>query len=293
MTLEDGEWRIADAPDALVVPESWFEQRFRQVSLYFFDPTAQILVPEPVFVPRGEPVHHRADRGAAARPRARAWTASRAASSRPGLDFDLSVPVSEDGVADISLRGYSGQLTPEASELMITQLAWTLRPGARRSRRSGSPSTASRSPRPAGRACSSVDEALGVRPDRARLQLTSSTACATGCSCPGQPDALAPVDGPMGTDAARRPLGRGQPRRHHRRRGLAPAATGAACRRSAGPRRRVEEVVSGADEPAAPGLGLRRPAVAGRRDAPAARSSPSSTAAGRARSTCPGSPAGG
>ena len=34
--------------------------------------------------------------------------------------------MSDEGVADLSLRGYSGQLTPEASELMITQLAWTL-----------------------------------------------------------------------------------------------------------------------------------------------------------------------
>ena len=54
MTMENGEYRIAQAPNALIVPESWFEQRFREVSLYFFDPTAQILVPEPVFVPRGE-----------------------------------------------------------------------------------------------------------------------------------------------------------------------------------------------------------------------------------------------
>ena len=54
MAIENGEWRIAEAPDALIVPETWFEQRFRQVSLYFFDPSAQILVPEPVFVPRGD-----------------------------------------------------------------------------------------------------------------------------------------------------------------------------------------------------------------------------------------------
>ena len=70
MAQEDGEWRIAQAPDALIVPETWFEQRFRQVSLYFFDPTAQILVPEPVFVPRGEQLATHADPGAAARARA-------------------------------------------------------------------------------------------------------------------------------------------------------------------------------------------------------------------------------
>ena len=54
MVFEEGEWRIDEAPDALIVPETWFEQWFRQVSLYFFDPTATMLVPEPVYVPRGE-----------------------------------------------------------------------------------------------------------------------------------------------------------------------------------------------------------------------------------------------
>ena len=39
MALENGEWRIARAPDALIVPDPWFEPRFQQVSLYFFDPT--------------------------------------------------------------------------------------------------------------------------------------------------------------------------------------------------------------------------------------------------------------
>ena len=53
LTIEDGEWRIDGLPDALIVPETWFEDQFRRMSLYFFDPTAQILVPEPVFVPHG------------------------------------------------------------------------------------------------------------------------------------------------------------------------------------------------------------------------------------------------
>ncbi len=52
MVPEDGEFRIAGPPDALIVPQSWYAQRFRQVSLYFFDPTSQVLVPDPVFVPR-------------------------------------------------------------------------------------------------------------------------------------------------------------------------------------------------------------------------------------------------
>lgn len=54
MVYEDGQWRIGAVPDALMVPETWFADRYRQVSLYFFDPTASILTPEPIFVPRGD-----------------------------------------------------------------------------------------------------------------------------------------------------------------------------------------------------------------------------------------------
>ena len=54
MAFQDGEWRIDEAPDALIVPETWFARRFRQVSLYFFDPTVGTLVPEPVYVPIGK-----------------------------------------------------------------------------------------------------------------------------------------------------------------------------------------------------------------------------------------------
>ena len=43
-------------PDALMVPRVWFEEPVPAASLYFFDPTARILVPEPVFVPGGDQV---------------------------------------------------------------------------------------------------------------------------------------------------------------------------------------------------------------------------------------------
>ncbi|WP_278259092.1 hypothetical protein [Nocardioides convexus] len=52
------------------MPATWFQQRYRQVSLYYFDPIAQILVPEPVFVPQGDQARDqpggRAARGSAA-----------------------------------------------------------------------------------------------------------------------------------------------------------------------------------------------------------------------------------
>ena len=126
MKMENGEYRIAQAPNALIVPESWFEQRFREVSLYFFDPTAQILVPEPVFVPRGEQLATTLIKGLLRGPRPDLARVSRSFIP-PGLTFGLSVPVSDDGVADISLKGDAGPQTAKAIELMLAQLAWTLR----------------------------------------------------------------------------------------------------------------------------------------------------------------------
>ncbi len=126
MTLEDGELRITNPPNALVVPASWFEQRFAEVSLYFFDRTSQILVPEPVFVPRGEQLLSTLIEGLLAGP---------AAGPRPitrtflpsGLDVALAVPISAEGVADIALTGDAPPRSTDANALMLAQLAWTLR----------------------------------------------------------------------------------------------------------------------------------------------------------------------
>lgn len=126
MVVEDGEWRISDAPDALIVPQAWFELRFRQVALYFFDPTAKILVPEPVYVPRGEQLASSLVRGLLAGPRTGAARVSR--SFMPtGAQLELSVPISEDGVADVTLQGDPRVLAPEAAPFALAQLAWTLR----------------------------------------------------------------------------------------------------------------------------------------------------------------------
>lgn len=132
LVREDEEWRIDRAPDALVVPESWFQDWYRRVSLYFFDPTARILVPEPVFVPEGDQLATSLVRGLFA--------------DRPGgvgsatqtffptqLEPPLSVPVTPTGVAEVAL-GLEGRAPDDATPLdevtterMLTQLTWTLR----------------------------------------------------------------------------------------------------------------------------------------------------------------------
>src|SRR3546814_8821341 len=87
--------------------DEFFASRYQQVSHYFFDPTGEILVPEPAFVPRGGHLASALVRGLlqGTDPRLR----DVAESFIPeGMSLDLSVPVSADGVATVSLRGDDG-----------------------------------------------------------------------------------------------------------------------------------------------------------------------------------------
>ena len=131
LALEDGEYRITNPPDALIVPATWFAQRFVQASLYFFDRTGRILVPEPVFVPRGDQLastltNRLLDPGESLQGISRSYL--------PTVDAGLSVPVSDAGVAEIDLGGNNaGPQDPDDLSKMLAQLGWTLRqvPGIR------------------------------------------------------------------------------------------------------------------------------------------------------------------
>ncbi|MGB0100613.1 MAG: LpqB family beta-propeller domain-containing protein [Nocardioides sp.] len=126
MVFEDGEWRIDAVPNALMVPESWFTDRYRQVSLYFFDPTVSILTPEPIFVPRGDQLATTLTQSLLMGPGPGLQRVEQSFVP-PGLDVAVGVTVSDDGVADILLTGDPGQLSANTVELMMVQFGWTLR----------------------------------------------------------------------------------------------------------------------------------------------------------------------
>lgn len=127
MAFEDGEWRISEVPDAMIVHQAWFQERFVQRSLYFFDPSAEILVPEPVFVPRGSQHSTALVRGLLQGPPPGSGDATTSFFPPGAALADVSVPVSGDGVAEVSLRGEIGSADSQSLELMLAQLAWTLR----------------------------------------------------------------------------------------------------------------------------------------------------------------------
>lgn len=125
LVSEDGEYRIAALPPVLVVPATWFEQRYRQVSLYFPDPSGQVLVPEPVFVGDDSTFASSLVSGLLRGP-GRPLRGVVTSQLPSGLKVDLSVPVT-DGTAAISLTGEASAFTPADTEALFAQLAWTLR----------------------------------------------------------------------------------------------------------------------------------------------------------------------
>ncbi|GAB3257291.1 LpqB family beta-propeller domain-containing protein [Nocardioides dilutus] len=123
---ESGEARIADPANALIVPQSWYAQRFRQVSLYFFDPTSQVLVPDPVFVPRASDLASTLVQRLIAGPAPELTDYARNALPA-GADPEISVPVTDDGLARVDLEGDVTMPGLVDRGLLVAQLAWTLR----------------------------------------------------------------------------------------------------------------------------------------------------------------------
>src|SRR5690606_2597499 len=130
MAREDGEWRITEPPDALVVPETFFRTRFERAALYHVHPSLQVLVPQIVYVPGGDQMATRLVRGLLEGPRPGLDDGLR--SFLPtGVDVELSVPVTR-GRAEIALASTAGMPAqvdpdPEANKLLAAQLSWTLR----------------------------------------------------------------------------------------------------------------------------------------------------------------------
>ena len=124
MTVEDGEFRILEPMDALVVTSDWFKDRYRQASLYYFDPATQVLVPEPVFVPVGESFATNLVEALVAGPPPRLHDVVQTFIPS-GLSVGLSVPVIE-GVAVLDLQGDAPDTLASAAELILAQLAATL-----------------------------------------------------------------------------------------------------------------------------------------------------------------------
>lgn len=123
---EGGEWRIVDPPPALVIPRSHFESRYQSFSLYFFDPTGSVLVPEPVYLPVGVQAATRLVAGLLQGPPRGSREVERSYLP-PGTDLGVGVPVRGGGIAEVPLSPQVADLRPGDLSRALAQIAFTLR----------------------------------------------------------------------------------------------------------------------------------------------------------------------
>jgi hypothetical protein len=122
----NGQWRIAELDDGLLLSSSELTDTYRQVSLYFLAPSGVTLVPDTVLIPElpglSTKVVARLLRGPTASLRGAVDTAF-----PEGTSLDVSsVPVT-DGVATVQLDDLALKADDTARQQMSAQLVWTLK----------------------------------------------------------------------------------------------------------------------------------------------------------------------
>jgi hypothetical protein len=120
----DGEWRISNPPAGIILSDLDFGSEFEAYNVYFFDPTFERLVPDPVFMPvRGSRATLLAE--ALLRGPSR-WLAPAVATAFPP-ETELGVPVRVvSGRATVELTSQARAGTPDQVKLLGVQLARTL-----------------------------------------------------------------------------------------------------------------------------------------------------------------------
>lgn len=131
-----GEWRIDRAPNALVVPQTWFDTNFVRAGVYFLTRDDESVVAEPVRVPAGEQMVTSLVRALVNGPAVDTREVLSTAVPSGAQMATRSVSVSETGVAEVAFQGPEDSVDGTIGDAFAAQLAWTLRevPGVQRVR---------------------------------------------------------------------------------------------------------------------------------------------------------------
>ncbi|OYO05132.1 hypothetical protein CGZ95_02240 [Enemella evansiae] len=122
----DGEWRISHPPQGLLISQYLFGKFYQQASVYFFDPSWRTLVPDPVFLPRGNQTPTALLQALLRGPTD--WLKPAVVTAVP-TQAKLNVQaayVDSLGVVEISLNDAVQGLAEDQRSRVAAQIAWTL-----------------------------------------------------------------------------------------------------------------------------------------------------------------------
>ncbi|WP_162606166.1 LpqB family beta-propeller domain-containing protein [Jiangella asiatica] len=125
LVRENGEWRITDPEPGIVIAVFSFDREYEPRNVYFFDPGLEVLVPDPIYIPRSASAATLLARKVLSGPSQ--WLAPAVRTAFPdGTELEVNAVPVEGGVATVELSAAAAIADPETRELMAAQLTWTL-----------------------------------------------------------------------------------------------------------------------------------------------------------------------
>lgn len=122
----DGQWRITNPQPGILIDPDYFDRNYDDYSLYFFDPTRQVLTPDPVYLAVGETTATALVRDMLLGPTSELTGVAETIAAQT-TEVDVAVAISADGVAEVPLSDEVLRLSPEDRQLFGAQVTWTLR----------------------------------------------------------------------------------------------------------------------------------------------------------------------
>lgn len=123
---KNGQWRIGNPPEGLLISDTAFSANFTSYNLYFFDTRFRTLVPDPIYLPTDGQTESALVQALLRGPTA--WLRPAVGTAFPARTALVgnSVPVSGN-FAQITLSPHVNDLNDDERTRLAAQLAWTLR----------------------------------------------------------------------------------------------------------------------------------------------------------------------
>ncbi|MFX4272867.1 LpqB family beta-propeller domain-containing protein [Propionibacteriaceae bacterium Y1685] len=122
----EGQWRISNPPEGLLLTQYDFDQFYQEVKLYFYEPGYGNLVPDPIFLPKSRVTPTTLMQRLLEGPSA--WLRPAVATAiPPQTTLNVGTPVDDNGVAELSLSQAIMALNEQQRTLLAAQTVWTLR----------------------------------------------------------------------------------------------------------------------------------------------------------------------